>query len=92
MTFILDRRVFRRHAKRVPSQRMQNVITLHALEPGDGVADGVVAHMAHMNSARGIGKHFEQIKLFFGRVGFDLVRGVLFPDFLPLLFYQLKII
>ena len=46
--FVLDRRVFRRQTKGVPAHRLQDVLAQHALITADHVADGVVAHMAHM--------------------------------------------
>ena len=46
-----------RHSECVPAQRVDNVIALHAFEPGQCVADGIVADMAHVDSPGRIGKH-----------------------------------
>jgi hypothetical protein len=35
----------------------------HPLEPGNGVADGVDTHVAHVQLARRIGEHGKHIKL-----------------------------
>ena len=45
---VLDRRVFRRQAEGVPAHGLQHVLAQHPLIAADHVADGVVAHMAHV--------------------------------------------
>ena len=49
--------VFSRHAKCVPAHRHQHVVTLHAQLARHHVVDGVVAYMAHMQLAAGVGQH-----------------------------------
>ena len=52
--------------------------------PRDHVTHRIVAHMAHMDAARWIGKHFKHIIL--GPVSRTdrLKHGVLFPGLLPM--------
>ena len=61
MGVVLHRGVFRRHAERVPPHRMQDVVAARAPESGDDVAHRIVAHMAHMDAPRRIGKHLEHV-------------------------------
>ena len=61
MDFLFHRRVFRRHAKRVPAHRVQHVEAARALVARDHVAHRVVADVAHVNPARRIGKHFQHV-------------------------------
>ena len=65
---------------------MQNVEALHGAETCNYVADGIVTNMAHVQVARRIGEHFQN-------VGFRLIlihlyfKGfVFFPVFLPFSF------
>ncbi len=59
---VLHRGVFGRHAEGVPAHRLQHVLALHALVAGDHVADGVVAHVAHVQLAAGVGEHRQAIE------------------------------
>jgi len=85
MAFILNGSIFRRHAKGVPPHGVQHIKPAHALETADHVTDGVIANMPHVNSARGIGKHFQQIV--FGLVACFINRKgcVFLPLLLPFL-------
>ena len=49
---VLHRRVLGRQAERVPAHGLQHVVALHAHEAREHVADGVVAHVAHVQPAR----------------------------------------
>ena len=60
---VLDGRVFSGQAEGVPAHRLQYILTLHALVARDYVGNGVVAHMAHMQLAAGVGKHGEAVEL-----------------------------
>ena len=51
------RRVFRRHAERIPTHWMQDVVTGADLVPRYNVAHGVVAHVAHVDTSRWVRKH-----------------------------------
>ncbi|OQB56444.1 MAG: hypothetical protein BWX98_01829 [Candidatus Aminicenantes bacterium ADurb.Bin147] len=55
--------VLGRHAQGVPADGMENIIPPHHLKPGDHVADGIVADVAHVDPARRIGIHLEGVKL-----------------------------
>ncbi len=65
---VLDRRVLGRQAERVPPHRLQHVVPGHALVAADDVADGVVAHVAHVQRAGRIRQHRQAVVL-------GLVRG-----------------
>jgi hypothetical protein len=59
--FALDGGVLRRKAECVPAHGMEDVEPLGALQPGQHVAHGVVAHMAHMDAPRRIGEHLKHV-------------------------------
>ena len=80
---MLDGSIFRRHAKRVEPHGMQYVEAPHGAEPGDHVADGIVAHMTHVQVARRIGEHFQHIGFWFSFFFFAFERFMLFPILLP---------
>ena len=60
---VLDRRVLRRQAEGVPAHRLQHILAQHALVAADHIADGVVAHVAHVQPAAGVGEHGEAVEL-----------------------------
>ena len=60
--------VLGRQAESVPAHGLQHVAALHAHEAREHVADGVVAHMAHVQPARGVGKHGQAVEFLAGRV------------------------
>jgi hypothetical protein len=64
MGVVGNRGIFRRHAEGVPPHGVQHVESAHALVAGHDIADGVVAHMPHVDFAGRIGKHFQQIIFF----------------------------
>ena len=80
---VLDGSILRRHAEGVKAHRMQDVEALHGLIARHDIADGVVAHMAHMQIARRIREHLECIILRTIRVGLRLVDLFRFPFLLP---------
>ncbi len=53
----LHRGVLRGQAERVPAHRHQHVVPLHPQVPVHHVADHVVAHVPHVQHARGVGQH-----------------------------------
>ncbi len=73
-----------RQAEGVPAHRMEHVEALGALEAGDHVAQRVVAHMAHMDPARGVGKHLEHVIFRAGGLEPSDEGLALVPDRLPL--------
>ena len=89
---VLDGSVFGRQAEGVPADGVQDVEALHSLGPGQNIAYAVVAHMPHVQIARGIGEHFEHIV--FGQaalVGTGKGMGF-FPALLPFQFDFLGIV
>ena len=55
------RGVLRRHTKRVPAHRVQNVVTCAHLIARDHVAHSVVAHVAHVDATRRVGEHLQNV-------------------------------
>ncbi len=49
-------------SKGVPAHGLQDVFALHALVPGYNVRNGVVAHVAHVKLAAGVGKHRQTVE------------------------------
>src|SRR5690606_26840143 len=62
----LDGGVFGRHAEGVPAHGHQDVVPAHAQLPRHHVVDGVVAHVAHVQLAAGIGQHRASVELRLG--------------------------
>ena len=79
---VLDRRVLGRQTEGVPAHGLQHVVAAHAVEAGQHVADGVVAHMAHVQLARRVGEHRQAVVLRAARV-FDRPEGVRRVPVLP---------
>ena len=73
---VLDGRVLRRQAEGVPAHGVQHVVALHALVAGDHVADGVVAHVAHVELARRVGEHLQAVVLGPGGISTTRYRWV----------------
>ena len=88
----LDGGVFRRQSERVPSHGMNHVEALHAPEPRGHVADGVIAHVPHVQRAGRIRQHFEHVVFRLGRIGIGLERVVRVPARLPFPFNRLWIV
>ena len=57
----LDRGVLGRQPERIPGHRLQDIPALHPLETADHVADGVVAHVAHVQRTGRIRQHRQAI-------------------------------
>ena len=55
-------------AEGIPPHRMKHVVSAHALVACNHIADGIIAHMAHVNTARRIGKHLKHVVLRLVRV------------------------
>ena len=86
MNFMLDGGIFGRHTKGVPAHGMQDIESPHALVAGNHIADCVIADMADMNFAGGVGKHFQQIVFFLLRIFRDFICFFLLPLLLPFFF------
>ena len=84
---MLDSGIFGRHAERVEAHGMQDIEAPHGAETRHYIADGVVAHMTHMQVARRIREHFQHIGFRFRFVFFTSESFMLFPILLPFCFY-----
>jgi hypothetical protein len=60
---VLDRRIFGRQTESIPTHRLQHILALHALVTTDHVADGVVAHMPHVQCPAWVHEHGQAIEL-----------------------------
>ena len=60
---VLERGVFGGQPEGVPAHGVQHVVAAHPHVPGQRVADGVVAHVAHVQLAAGIGQHLQHVVL-----------------------------
>ena len=80
--------VLGRQAERVPAHRMHDREAARPLVAGDHVAQGVVAHMAHVDLAAGIGKHLQHVvfRLAVRRHIFHAEAGAFGPGLLPFRF------
>ena len=92
MDLLLHGRVLGRQAEGVPAHGMEHVEAPGALEAGDHVAQRVVAHMAHVDAARGIGEHLEDVVLGPRRIGPGGKAAALGPGGLPLAFGFVEIV
>ena len=62
MDAVLDGGVLRGQAEAVPAQRVHDLVAPHAAEAGRDIAQGVVAHVAHVDAAAGIGQHDQHVE------------------------------
>ncbi len=62
------RGILGRQAESVPAHRLHHVVALHLVIAAKHVADGVVAHMAHVQLARRVGEHRQAIVFRFAAV------------------------
>ena len=82
---VLDGRVLRGQAERVPAHGMQHVVAIHPHVTSKRVADRVVPHVPHVQRAGWIRQHLEHVVLRHARVGLGGVeRRVLLPALGPL--------
>ncbi len=65
---VLERRVLGRQAEGIPAHGHEDVVALHAQLARQHVVDGVVAHMAHVQLAAGVGQHGAGVELGLGLV------------------------
>ena len=79
-------------AEGIPAHGMQDVEAAHALDASDDVANGVIAHVPHVESATGVREHFEDVILGFLWNRFRLEDVILFPTLLPLRFDRLRVV
>ena len=84
--------VLGRQAKGIPAHGLQHILAQHALIAADGITDGVVANVAHMQVATGIGEHGQAVELFPVRVLHDAKTVILLPVVLGSRFYFLRFV
>ncbi|KAF5028666.1 hypothetical protein DSECCO2_656680 [anaerobic digester metagenome] len=92
MGAVLDGGVFRRQPEGVPAHGVQHVEALHALEARHHVADGVVAHVPHVDVARRVGEHLEHVVLGLVGVVVAVEGAAFFPGALPFDFDGLVVV
>ena len=81
---VLDGGVLSRQAEGVEAHGMQDVEAAHAGLTSHGVADGVVARMAHVEVARGVREHLKDVLLGLGGILIGLEEVLVGPSLLPL--------
>src|SRR5216683_4847510 len=72
-------RIFGGQPEGVPTHGLQHVSSVHAHESREYVADGVIAHMPHVQEAAWIGEHGQAIILFAGTVFFGFETALSIP-------------
>ena len=89
----LNRRVFGRQAEGIPAHRMQDPLAPQPLHPGDHIGDHVIAHMAHVQVPRRIGKHRKGVEALLarGQLG-RVVQAEALPLLLPASFDRLGLV
>ena len=81
----LDGGVFRRQAERVEAERGQDRVPEHGAVADQQVAEGVVAHVAHVGRTRRVRVHREDVPGRARVVGVHLIGALVAPATLPLL-------
>ena len=76
---ILHGSVFRWQTERVPAHGLQHVATLHAHEAADDIANGVITHVAHVQSPTRVGEHAQAVILLARRVFHGTESAVFIP-------------
>ena len=88
----LDGGVLGRQAERVEADGAEDAVALHGPVANDQVTEGVVAHVALVGRARGVGVHAQGVELLAGIVVVDLVRARVDPVALPLALHRLNVV
>ena len=89
---VLDGGVLGGQAKGVKADGMQHVVAAHAGLTGHGIADGIVARVAHVQVARRIREHLEHILLGLAVVGVDGKEVGVLPGLHPLGLNGLRVV
>ena len=89
---VLDGGVLGRQAKGVKADGVQHVVAAHAGLTGHGIADSVVARVAHVQVARRIREHLEHILLGLTVVGVDGKEVGVLPGLHPLGLNGLRVV
>ena len=80
---VLDGGVLGRQAKGVKADGVQHIVAAHAGLTGHGIADGIVARVAHVQVARRIREHLEHVLLGLAGVGVDGKEVLVVPRLHP---------
>ena len=80
---VLDGGVLGRQAKGVEADGMQHVKAAHTGLTGHGIADGIVARVAHVQVARRIREHLEHVFLGLAGIGVDGKEVLVIPRLHP---------
>ena len=87
MNVVFDRVILGRQAERIPSHRVKDVVSLHALFARDDIQRGIGTRMAYMQPlSRRVRKLDERVKLLLVAAVLSLEAVRLVPDVLPLFF------
>ena len=89
---VLDGGVLGGQAKGVKADGMQHVVAAHAGLTGHGIADGIVARVAHVQVARRIREHLEHVLLGLAGVGVDGKEVGVLPGLHPLGLNGLRVV
>ena len=89
---MLDGGVLGGQAKGIEADGMQHVVAAHAGLTGHGIADGIVARVAHVQVARRIREHLEHILLGLAVVSVDGKEVGILPGLHPLGLNGLRVI
>src|ERR1700682_4306260 len=83
MRFVLDSGVFGGQAESASPHGVQDVETAHALYASNHVANGVIAHVAHVHGAGGIGQHLQRVIFGLGGISLCVEDARFGPALLP---------
>ena len=83
LRIVLNSGVLGRQAKGVKADGVQHVVAAHAGLTGHGIADGIVARVAHMQVARRIREHLEHVLFRLAVVGVDGKEVGILPGLHP---------
>ena len=89
---VLDSGVLGGQAKGVKTDGMQHVKATHASLARHGVANGIVARMAHVKVARGVREHLEHVLLGLSRIGIDGKKVLVVPGLHPFFLNGFRIV
>ena len=89
---VLDGGVLGRQAKGVKADGVQHIVAAHAGLTGHGIADGIVARVAHVQIARRIREHLEHVLLGLAGVGVDGKKVGVLPGLHPLGLNGLRVV
>ena len=89
---MLNGSVLSGQAKGVKADGVQHIVAAHAGLTGHGIADGIVARVAHVQVARRIREHLEHVLLGLAGVGVDGKEVGVLPGLHPLGLNGLRVV